>query len=1061
MPGPLRCLLVVLMLCAVAHAATLWVDDDAPNDPAAGGSAVSDPAEDGTPEHPFDAIQQAIDAAVDGDEVSGASMRVADCCFRDGGGDAAIGTIRSSSGDVELVRNVLTDNRSYGIYLAFLASVRIEDCEIAGHTQAGIVTDRCGATHVTGCRVLRNYGTGVSLWGVNPADLLMANCLVAGNRANTCSGVYIRSFTGLFLNNTVVGNVSENDGAVALDIEPGEIAVANCILWNHANELPDGCEAAHSCVRGGAPGIGNIAAYPHFVDPYAGDYHLSSSSPCIDAGDTASVAGGYPDLDGEARVQLAAADIGADEAPAASPDTDGDGLPDDWEREQFGSLAQGPDDDPDGDEVTNIEEYRNGTDPGSGVATVYVSIANAGDPLADCTIAHPFPTIQQGVDAASRRVAVAEGTYAEHVFLPSLPLDIEGGYSPDFGERDSDAHATVIDAGGAGSAVIAAGMPGGSLSGLGITGAADSGLRFTGSILTIADCRITGNASQEYGGGMHINGGDVLLTGNTISGNTADLGGGGICTVDSSPTIIGNVISGNTSDDGESRGYGGGACCIGSGSPIIDGNTISGNAARGSTGISCTDDVHAVIKRNEITANTTTAGGTGGLYCGSTRACTIAGNTISGNTSNSDGGGLRLTGYAAATATNNTIEGNSADEGAGIYLSARASHLVANNRVLSNTARYEGGGIYNDGDLTRPVFRTNTIMGNSAGTGGGMYMEQRYKAALLAGNIICENAAASDGGGVSCTKGSLDIIACTIAFNSAGSGRGGGINGNEWGTTVNCIVWGNGDDLTGGTPAYCCVTDPADAPEGSGSIAACPHFAAPGAGDYHLLPISPCIDAGDPAYAPALGEMDIEGNPRVIGSAVDMGAYERPLAELTAADFTVPAAITPGVPFIVRWQVHNAGPELSAGCAWSDGVCLCRGAGWSQTAILLAERSSEDVLPLAQGAQYEREATCTVAPDVRAGTWYLVLKTDCRDAFGEPDEDGNTLVSRVTLLWPGVFADVNQDDRVNVADLLMVRAYLGISGSMPGRADVNADGICNIADLLMVRSNPGNGPGCN
>jgi predicted outer membrane repeat protein len=47
----------------------LWVDDDAPCDPGPGDPALSDPLEDGSPEHPFDAIQEAIDAARDGDTV--------------------------------------------------------------------------------------------------------------------------------------------------------------------------------------------------------------------------------------------------------------------------------------------------------------------------------------------------------------------------------------------------------------------------------------------------------------------------------------------------------------------------------------------------------------------------------------------------------------------------------------------------------------------------------------------------------------------------------------------------------------------------------------------------------------------------------------------------------------------------------------------------------------------------------------------------------------------------------------------------------------------------------
>jgi len=55
---------------AVLHAQTTWfVDDDAPGDPGPGDPAVSDPLEDGSASHPFDAIQEGIDASSSGDTV--------------------------------------------------------------------------------------------------------------------------------------------------------------------------------------------------------------------------------------------------------------------------------------------------------------------------------------------------------------------------------------------------------------------------------------------------------------------------------------------------------------------------------------------------------------------------------------------------------------------------------------------------------------------------------------------------------------------------------------------------------------------------------------------------------------------------------------------------------------------------------------------------------------------------------------------------------------------------------------------------------------------------------
>lgn len=62
-------LLMLAFFAGAAFSRTIYVDDNAPDDPGAHSPAVSDPLEDGSPEHPFDAIQEAIDAAADGDTV--------------------------------------------------------------------------------------------------------------------------------------------------------------------------------------------------------------------------------------------------------------------------------------------------------------------------------------------------------------------------------------------------------------------------------------------------------------------------------------------------------------------------------------------------------------------------------------------------------------------------------------------------------------------------------------------------------------------------------------------------------------------------------------------------------------------------------------------------------------------------------------------------------------------------------------------------------------------------------------------------------------------------------
>jgi cysteine-rich repeat protein len=53
-----------------------------------------------------------------------------------------------------------------------------------------------------------------------------------------------------------------------------------------------------------------------------------------------------------------------------------------------------------------------------------------------------------------------------------------------------------------------------------------------------------------------------------------------------------------------------------------------------------------------------------------------------------------------------------------------------------------------------------------------------------------------------------------------------------------------------------------------------PLLAAPGSGDFHLGSGSPAINAGDPGFTPAAGEVDLDGGARVNGPRVDCGADE-------------------------------------------------------------------------------------------------------------------------------------------------------------------------------------------
>lgn len=94
-----------------------------------------------------------------------------------------------------------------------------------------------------------------------------------------------------------------------------------------------------------------------------------------------------------------------------------------------------------------------------------------------------------------------------------------------------------------------------------------------------------------------------------------------------------------------------------------------------------------------------------------------------------------------------------------------------------------------------------------------------------------------------------------------------------------------------------------------------PLFADPANGDFHLLPCSPALDAGDNAAAAALST-DFDGLPRLANSAVDLGPYEnrrflalatqQPASCYGAADGAVSFLTNACTPYNLHW-VNEAG----------------------------------------------------------------------------------------------------------------------------------------------------------
>jgi len=374
---------------------------------------------------------------------------------------------------------------------------------------------------------------------------------------------------------------------------------------------------------------------------------------------------------------------------------------------------------------------------------------------------------------------------------------------------------TIIDATGLGTSVVS------------FVSMEPASALLEGFTLTGGTGREIGNISR--GGGGVLFGGDVaatvaecVITGNALSAALGNTAGGGVLSVGSdagSPRLLRCTITGNTA-----------------GSPGSNGGGIASYFLSGAHGLSAIDC--------DIGFNTSMGGGGGIFNCDA-----MTGSVIHHNTSGK-GGGVCFTVSAdpeAKDALRCTITDNVATQtGGALYYSvpyAIYPQLDFERCLFARNTAPLGGGVHIEitPSNTKPMrFRTCAFTGNvSTGAGSGLYFKGDTP-------VVLEN--------------------CTASGNSLRMGT-------SKATIRNTIVAGAPGLLTGVflTVSY---SDVQGGIAGTGNIDADPLFVDATAGDLHLLPGSPCRNAGDPALAVSLNALDLEGEPRLLEGAFDIGADE-------------------------------------------------------------------------------------------------------------------------------------------------------------------------------------------
>ena len=229
---------------------------------------------------------------------------------------------------------------------------------------------------------------------------------------------------------------------------------------------------------------------------------------------------------------------------------------------------------------------------------------------------------------------------------------------------------------------------------------------------------------------------------------------------------------------------------------FLSNNTISGNSTTQEGGGVYLGYSDATLTNNNITSNSADRDG-GGLYLYYSDP-TLIDNTVSNNSAfetdeDSGGGGLYLS-HSDPTLINNTISNNSAINSGGLYLS-HSDPALTNNTISHNSVSGFGGGL--GLQFSDPILNNNIVMSNSAGeAGGGLYLSDAIP--TLSNNTVTDNTA-TIGGGMALSHSNPTLNYNMVADNIAEESGGGlHLNNSDPILTDNMVIGNSASQLGGG-----------------------------------------------------------------------------------------------------------------------------------------------------------------------------------------------------------------------------------------------------------------------
>lgn len=466
------------------------------------------------------------------------------------------------------------------------------------------------------------------------------------------------------------------------------------------------------------------------------------------------------------------------------------------------------------------------------------------------------------------------------------------------------------------------------------------GLVSMGGPLTLTQVTFTRNTvSMGYGGGMVLMQGNAALNEVAFNSNSATYAAG----LMSQQSAI--TLTQVTFDDNRAQQMGGGWVSMGDLKAIVHDMTLTGNSAMMAGGGIVNEASAMTLTQVTFARNNATGTLSGGDDIGGGGMINVSSNpsltdVLFEDNSSLFGGGM-MNSAAAPRLQNVTFRGNtSAGYGGGMFNSDGSSPILNTVVFEQNRADMIGGGMFSTGSLAlqlnNVVFEQNqaslyggalahisgagrltniTLRGNQTdGQGGGIFASS---STLTISNTLLSGNAAANGAGIFSAGSILRLTNATLSGNQADTG-GGLYNqtGNAW--IGNSILWGNGGGEVYNLSGTAVVTHSlVQGGYGSGNLNLDPRFILPVSassaptitGNLRLGYGSPAIDAGLDSLITTT--LDLAGNPRIFGAAVDLGAYETMPAVVSIVRAAASPTSAPTVPFIVTFNLPVTEVDLT------------------------------------------------------------------------------------------------------------------------------------------------------